>query len=227
MEAMAVEMLVDAYYQLQGYWTKLRYPIKTDKGAWSDIDVLAYNPDSKDSKEKELVICECKARKGKNVLISFDTKPFEEDYAIDFINKTNKYFNDPLINDYINKGFIKIIKFILIGNFYENKKKLKDIEKEFDEKLKEKFDKKLREKLNENNIKVCFEIKLTLDVICDLFIEIRKDNEHNKRYGHPILDFAREINRYLHPEKGKRFKKEFHSKFVEALGLDIDIVNKK
>ena len=46
-EAMISESIVEAEWILQGYWTRMRYPYQTDKSGWSDIDVLAYNPESK------------------------------------------------------------------------------------------------------------------------------------------------------------------------------------
>ncbi|WP_048129559.1 MULTISPECIES: hypothetical protein [unclassified Methanosarcina] len=63
---MAVETVIDAYWQFQGYWTKLRHPIQTKKGEWPDIDVLAYNP-----KENELIICESKVIGEKNLIRAY------------------------------------------------------------------------------------------------------------------------------------------------------------
>jgi hypothetical protein len=31
-EAMTVETIIEAYWMLKGFWTKTRFPLKTDKG---------------------------------------------------------------------------------------------------------------------------------------------------------------------------------------------------
>ena len=54
-EMMTTEILVEAYWIVQDYWTKGRMPIQTDKGSWSDIDVVAYCPSSPE-KKSHLVI---------------------------------------------------------------------------------------------------------------------------------------------------------------------------
>jgi hypothetical protein len=41
-------------------------------------------------------------------------------------------------------------------------------------------------------------IETTLQVISRI-IESEDRSEQGRRYGHPILDIAREINRYIHP----------------------------
>ena len=68
-EAMTTESIVEAEWVLKGYWTKTRFPfkIKTEKGSgWSDVDVLAYNPET-----NHLVISESKARGRKNRIIAY------------------------------------------------------------------------------------------------------------------------------------------------------------
>lgn len=56
-EAMTVETIVEADWQMRGFWTRLRFPLQTPKGAWSDIDLIAYNPE-----DRHLVIAESKVR---------------------------------------------------------------------------------------------------------------------------------------------------------------------
>src|SRR5271157_1174710 len=65
-EAMTVETIVEADWQMQGFWTKVRFPFRTPKGGWADIDVLAYNPES-----KELVVGESKVRGPKRDIYAF------------------------------------------------------------------------------------------------------------------------------------------------------------
>lgn len=56
-EAMTVELIIDAYWALKGYWTHPRFSFQTEKGGWSDFDVVAYHPS-----DKVLVISESKVR---------------------------------------------------------------------------------------------------------------------------------------------------------------------
>ncbi|MBU4185423.1 MAG: hypothetical protein KKI12_06545 [Proteobacteria bacterium] len=62
-EAMTSESIVEAEWLLKGYWTKMRFAFQTDKGGWSDVDILAYHPES-----KHLVISESKVRGPKGVI---------------------------------------------------------------------------------------------------------------------------------------------------------------
>jgi hypothetical protein len=42
------------------------------------------------------------------------------------------------------------------------------------------------------------QLETTLDVFCRI-IRNQKANEQGRRYGHPVIDLARELNRYLNP----------------------------
>lgn len=65
-EVMTSESIIEAEWLLKGYWSKMRFAFKTPKGAWSDVDVLAYNPE-----EKHLVISESKVRGPKNIVCGY------------------------------------------------------------------------------------------------------------------------------------------------------------
>src|SRR3990172_2998720 len=88
-EAMTVETIVEAYWQMQGgYWTRLRYPFQTKKSGWSDIDILAYNPE-----KKILVIAESKVRGPKRDVYVYtkDSKKkygdiFDFDYGVGYLS---------------------------------------------------------------------------------------------------------------------------------------------
>ena len=61
-EAMTAEMIIEAEWIFKGgYWSKLRHAFQTEKGRWSDIDVLSYSPGA-----KHLAISESKVRGPKN-----------------------------------------------------------------------------------------------------------------------------------------------------------------
>ena len=69
-EAMTVESIIEGYWQLKKFFTRIRHPyfVKQEKGSgWSDIDVVAYHP-----KKKELVLCESKAHGGRIVIKSLN-----------------------------------------------------------------------------------------------------------------------------------------------------------
>ena len=65
-EAMTVETIVEADWKMNGFWTKLRFPLRTQKGSWSDIDILAYHPET-----KVLVIAESKVRGNKKAIYAY------------------------------------------------------------------------------------------------------------------------------------------------------------
>lgn len=67
-EAMAIELIVEEYAKLLGYFTETRVPFKL-KGGHSDIDVLGFNPKT----EKTLMI-ECKAWGGPNDYYSYNNE---------------------------------------------------------------------------------------------------------------------------------------------------------
>ena len=65
-ESMTVETILEADLQLKGSWTRLRFPFQTEKGGWSDIDVLGYQPE-----RRELVFAESKVRGPKKDVYAF------------------------------------------------------------------------------------------------------------------------------------------------------------
>jgi len=76
-EAMTVETVVEAYWQIQGYWTKLRFPFQTENNAWSDVDVLAFHPE-----DQHLVVAESKVHTSKKVVYAYVKQPFSKVYRI-------------------------------------------------------------------------------------------------------------------------------------------------
>ena len=51
------------------------------------------------------------------------------------------------------------------------------------------------------------QLETTLDVICNV-ITLEMKKAQGRRYGHPIIDMARELNRYMHPALAGAGKKE-------------------
>jgi len=65
-EAMTVETILEADLLLRGFWTRVRFPLRTPNGGWSDIDVLGYDP-----VRRELVLAESKVRGPKKDVFAF------------------------------------------------------------------------------------------------------------------------------------------------------------
>jgi hypothetical protein len=171
---------------------KPRFPFQTEKGGWSDIDVLAYQPE-----EQWLVIGESKVRGPKDAIYAYISDP-------DVPDRNIFSFDDA---GYL--GFLKHVGRISTG---------RDVFQNF-----EKMVKRLTIKLVSNylivdedqqsvvktvldsvqpdvprTISLDVRLETILDVVCRIIREEHKSGQ-GRRYGHPILDLAREINRYMHP----------------------------
>ena len=80
------------------------------------------------------------------------------------------------------------------------------------------------------SVKVEIRLETTFDVICRI-IEAERNTGQGRRYGHPVIDIARELNRYLHPDvsyagKGRQAASEVREalarKLFAALGNAAD-----
>lgn len=224
---MTVETVIDAYWQLQGYWTKLRYQYKIERG-WSDIDVIAYHP-----LKKELVIAESKVRGRKHLiraytsevrsgeisLIDFDRK---KDGSLDYLSFIENLNPSMLKEIYSSLNIPNETKIIvhLVSNYYIEESILSDAEEE----LREEINKRIGSSYTVERVK----IDTTFDVFCEIIKQEEKINQ-GKRYGHPVIDIAREINRYMNPTvirkknerksgKVREYKKEVKSNFEKKIG---------
>ena len=69
-----------------------------------------------------------------------------------------------------------------------------------------------------------FQLDSAIEVIARLIDKERKSDQ-GKRYGNPVLDFVREINRYLHPSmkgagrESRAIQYEMIQGFINALAL--------
>ena len=106
MEAMTAELIVEAEWALEDYWTKVRFPFQTRGSGWSDVDVLAYSPT-----RKHLVVAESKVQGPKNKVYGYtpDTNHW-------FIDKSYLGFMDNLgdILPIVFGGFAKPVKLITV-----------------------------------------------------------------------------------------------------------------
>ncbi|MBI5723788.1 MAG: hypothetical protein HZA50_07520 [Planctomycetes bacterium] len=214
-EAMTVETIVEAYWQMKEFWTKVRYPLQTPKGGWSDIDILAYNP-----KTRELVIAESKVQGRKKDVYAY-TKQIDGDILkfggnyFDFLRHLKSVCKDGVIFSDFQKMVKKLIV-QLVGNYVISD----DVKPEAEKTVWNKIRKDIP-----TYVELKIRLETTLDVISQI-ITLEYELKQGKRYGHPVLDIARELNRYMHPQilyAGKDtepIKKAFAKKLKQALMLE-------
>ena len=224
-EAMTVETIVEADWQMRGFWTKLRFPLRTKKGGWSDIDILAYNPET-----RVLVIAESKVRGPKKAVYAY-TKESQKRYG-----SILKY--DLHGGNYLYLSFLRHIKLACRdGTIFDDFDKMVDTlivqlvsNYAISDDVKpgaEAAVLKLVRKDVPSNVKLKIQLESTLDLISRI-ITSENENRQGRRYGHPVIDIARELNRYMRPKiqyagRGKAsvdpIKKRFEQKLSKALGM--------
>lgn len=212
MEAMSVESIIQAYWQIQNYFTIPRFSFKVKNG-YSDIDMLAFKPKLNEKDTSILVLCESKAHGEKNKikysdfndltkassfrsLVAKHPKSGPQHELIHFIDKNVIYIlKNHLLNNLIDLSIVNVLKVQFISTaFFHNEANIKSIiEVEIESVLKEIF----KESKKPINIKVVLEIKTHFDIIKELF-PLVQGHESGKRYGNIVLDFIREMNRYIH-----------------------------
>jgi hypothetical protein len=219
-EAMTVETIVEADWQMKGFWTKLRFPFQTPKGSWSDIDILAYNPET-----RELVIAESKVRGPKKTIYAFTAYTQQKYGSILEYDKDNylsflRHIQTACKDGVIFTNFCKMVSKLtiqLVSNYYVSDDVKPDAEKAIWS---------LVRKDVPESVTVEIRLETTLDVISRI-IASENTKEQGRRYGHPVIDIARELNRYMHPQiqyagRGKQanaqIKKELEEKLAVALG---------
>jgi hypothetical protein len=191
-EAMTAETIVEAYWYLQGYWTKLRFPFQTDTGGWADIDILAYHPE-----ERTLVISESKVRGPKKDVYAYteytrrksrDIFEYDDAGYLSFL----QYIKLICSKDIVFKNFRKMVTRLiiqLVSNYYVDDKVLP--------KVKEDISKKIAASIPKG-VETDIRVDTTIGIIREI-ITLENTNPQGRRYGHPVIDIARELNRYFHP----------------------------
>jgi hypothetical protein len=218
-EAMTVETIIEAYWRLQGYWTKLRFPFQTEGRGWSDIDVLAYHPE-----EKVLVISESKVRGPKRDVYAYTNlsrKKYGDIFEYDEVGYLSFLKNIKLIcsNRGVFKEFKRMVKKViiqLVSNYYIDDLMMPKVRNDIFRKIKNSIPNRI-----ENEIR----LDTTFYIICEI-IKLEQSSSQGRRYGHPVIDIARELNRYLmanvkyaggHKEALK-IKEKFRTMFQKSLG---------
>jgi hypothetical protein len=195
-EAMTVETILEADLQLKGFWTRVRFPFQTDNGGWSDIDVLGYNPE-----RRELVLAESKVRGPKKDVYAYtaDTKKRCGDILefdlydgrpnyFSFLDNVKRVCSDRVLFESFT-NMVGSLTIQLVSNYYIAPDCKKDAQRTILARVRSSVPKRV-------NVRI--ELETTLDVIARI---ICNENAHpqGRRYGNPMLDLAREINRYMHP----------------------------
>ena len=86
-EVMVSEGIIESYWLLKDYWTRVRFAYQTENGGWSDIDVVAYDPET-----RHLVIAESKVRGPKKAIYAY-TELTQDKYGSLLDYDGNNYFS--------------------------------------------------------------------------------------------------------------------------------------
>jgi hypothetical protein len=218
-EAMTVELIIDAYWTLKGFFTRPRMSFKIKSG-WSDFDVIAYHPS-----KRVLVVSESKARGQATDVFAYN--PHTKRYAKKKYNCST--FGEYEEEDYLNfisdsykkfKQSVSELIIQLVSNYTITPELLPESERSVRGLL---FESVSRCPLRKEAIHV------NLTTPFHLFCEIQStivNKPQGHRYGNPILDLARELNRYLYPKvsyggqgASALLKKETNKQFLESFGI--------
>jgi len=219
-EVMTSEAIVEAEWLLAGCWTKPRFAFQTDNGAWSDVDVLAYQPET-----KRLVVSESKVRGPKDYVFAYTSHTKQKygsiiDYDGDIYFSFLRHLPILCRDGVIFKNFKKMVSSItvqLVCNYVVASD------------MKAEVDRTLDKSANRYRLpcKAHFQLDTTLDVITRI-ISAERESGRGKRYGNPVLDIVREINRYFYPtvryagggsQCAASIKKEMIAGLLNSLGL--------
>ena len=186
---MTTELIVEAEWMLKDYWTKVRFPFQTEGHAWSDIDVLAYSPVT-----KHLVVAESKVQGSKNKVYGYT--PETDHWFIDkgylgFLDNLPRILGDGVVFDRhaepIDRLTVQLVSNTVILPELADEARTSVVDY-----------------VRKNNpglpggVRVDAMLDSTLDVLARV-IERERQSGQGRRYGHPVVDIARELNRYLDP----------------------------
>jgi len=163
-EAMAIESIVQEYAKFKGYLTETRVPFKLKRGH-SDLDVLGFNPKTKNS-----LVAECKAWGSPNQYPSYNNskKWFKEKFE-EIIAKWEHFKNSPTNKWRFSK--LDEIWYVIPGYCDDKEQVEADLSTELD-----------------HNVRIIPIHELILDVM----FEVKKDKDiRRKRYSNPALEFCR------------------------------------
>jgi hypothetical protein len=220
-EAMTVETVAEAYWQLQDYWTRLRVPFQTARsdssrgGGWSDADLLAYKPTA-----KRLVICESKVRFGRSRVLTHPEGSEGADSELTSYLSFRQHIPqickcaglDPLAEH------VASLTVHLVSNYH--------VKSELQQRLRTKYKAETEEQLAAAGISLSVEYQLdtTFEVFCRV-LELEQERGQGRRHGHPVLDLARELNRYAKctaTGAGRGASEELRAIFIGRLNASLN-----
>ena len=107
-----LEPIVAGYFTLKDYAVFRNIPLKTEKGRWTDIDIVAFN-------DKELYIIECKMGSLSKQKLEEEVKKLVDHYIL-----AEKYLRNTCpYNELINKLGLKIRK-LYVAEYIRDEKEL-------------------------------------------------------------------------------------------------------
>ncbi|HGK7505455.1 hypothetical protein ORL23_16705 [Kluyvera cryocrescens] len=220
-EVMVSEGIIESYWLLKDYWTRVRFAYQTENGGWSDIDVVAYDPET-----RHLVIAESKVRGPKKAIYAY-TELTQDKYGSLLDYDGNNYFsflkNLPRIcsDGILFKNFSRMVDKItvqLVSNYVIDQDVMEDAKAAVLAQVKSILP------------KMKCELEVMLNSTMDIMVQvIEQENEMTKgrRYGNAMLDIAREMNRYAHPDikyAGRGDKEALRAQMISPL---IDTLKRK
>ena len=231
-ETMTVELIIDAYWTLKGFWTRSRVSFQTGKRGWSDFDIIAYKPSSQTQ-----VVSESKARGRARDVFAFNSytkkyakrkyncstfAEYEEDDYLSFISNIHYIWENNLIFD-SHKNFKESVSQLIL-QLVSNYEIAPELLAESEESVRDSFFSTISGcPLGRRAISV--DLTTPFDLFCEIQSMIIKDPKGH-RYGNPILDLAREFNRYLYPKvhngghgTSALMKKETRKQFSKSFGI--------
>lgn len=213
MEAMAVESIVSSLWELDGFLTRTRYPVKVD-GGYSDIDVVGVDAAG------AVRLAECKVR-GPARAVYVITGGIEDwlgGWASALDNIARLWEEHP--GWLPGRKDVASLEFTFYANVWLPTDEARAAaDSEFTRMVRDRCPRSFRSKATGR-------VVCTRDLVLAVIEGVRRrvvDDRHGKRFGNPVLDAVRELVRYSHPRPhgggriGSRIQAETMTLISESL----------
>jgi hypothetical protein len=194
MEAMAIESLVATLWELDGFLTRVRWPVQVPNG-WSDVDVVGIDSQGR------LRLCESKVPWGPRYVFALTG-----DHPLEAL--LSRHGGEAALTNVERlweqqpgwlpaRTQLKSVEFWLCTNvWFDSPETRRVADRELTTLFRESVGTTLR------RTKISCHVVSTLDVVLDAVVATRREimeSGMGQRFGHPVLDTFREILRYLRP----------------------------
>lgn len=167
-----------------------------------------------------MVISESKARGQKKDVFVYQKEPgynffqFDKDMGnyLSFLSHIRDVcFGDRIFKNF--RGMVRTVVVQLVSNYYIKECDLPEVKKDIYKRVKRDVPK---------NVEVQIRLDTTIKIFCEIIKRVNADRR-GRGYGYPVLDIAREINRYINPKisyAGKeknRIIKDLRAMFNQSL----------